>query len=556
MNWLLIALKILPPFVRDAAWYARFKAWEDDYEKKLAADELKNRPAGPGPLGPVVVLLILVLAFSHACGPKTIRTINNMRVYCCDPVLGHPEECLALPVELRPVCPSLPAPTAVATVVPTVVPPTPSATPTASPSPVATAAPTAIPTLAPPPVPTPQEGCLVRSSVPPEAMRVLTSGGCRPPFRRIDDPVSGAHGCVIYWHCADGNDAFNCPTRVSADLHFQNLTLGDPDGFIHNGEHPRVDAYCRRLRDDGGIIHAGLEPDGYQPEDWESATICRPVLCEATPAPTMPPPPVITPAPPVGGSCHLPAGAGDGQGCPRTSPRLLDLVSTALDAVTAAHEGWFEAPGVVLAGRELDFYAAVVAQLRAEGACAFLDPSGTELGLKTSNDFSEQYAVLSSSRNVRRGENSYRATCTPAWSAIPAAEANAAPPLNVLQKVGDHCQNPESGPRFQKRHECVVDSTAVFRNPETPGDNQHDQPCDPDHEPAWSTFCHQNRWLDPRGPARTVNGAVSWYVDEENPSFTVVVFEPGQAFRVCTRPQDQSVTPVIGPAEQCKEQTH
>jgi hypothetical protein len=62
----------------------------------------------------------------------------------------------------------------------------------------------------------------------------------------------------------------------------------------------------------------------------------------------------------------------------------------------------------------------VVENLRAMGLCALDD--GKEIAVKNDNSFSDQYQVLSSDSFIIRGLASYRATCIPAWDAIPPAE--------------------------------------------------------------------------------------------------------------------------------------
>jgi hypothetical protein len=46
------------------------------------------------------------------------------------------------------------------------------------------------------------------------------------------------------------------------------------------------------------------------------------------------------------------------------------------------------------------------------GVCAIFD--GEEIGVKNTNAFNDQYDIHLASGHVRRGEGSYRATCTPA----------------------------------------------------------------------------------------------------------------------------------------------
>jgi hypothetical protein len=48
-----------------------------------------------------------------------------------------------------------------------------------------------------------------------------------------------------------------------------------------------------------------------------------------------------------------------------------------------------------------------------EGACATWD--GEELAIKRTNDFNDQYDILTFENFVRRDNGSYRATCYPAW---------------------------------------------------------------------------------------------------------------------------------------------
>ncbi len=58
------------------------------------------------------------------------------------------------------------------------------------------------------------------------------------------------------------------------------------------------------------------------------------------------------------------------------------------------------------------YHSGVAAILVTRGLCATYD--GEELGVKSSNDFNDQYDIHLSTGHVRRGESSYRATCRPA----------------------------------------------------------------------------------------------------------------------------------------------
>ncbi len=588
MDWMEVAQLALKG-IQYVTFWTKFKAWQKERDERLAREAAARGEAKavkftmptlpPGAAMALIVACAYVSMGNSGCRRDAIKTAADLEVYCCDPVQGHPDECLNLPVPVP--CPRRTATPTAAQPTPTPQPATPTppieqatstptTAPTANPTRVPTQEPTAAPTLPPA-----TEGCLVRDLVPNEPVRVLTQGPCKrtdaAEMRRVDFP-DGQHGCVAYWHCADGNDRFNIPSRVGDDIHFGNLQPA-ADGFIANDEHPEIDAYGRRLNGRGGFIEPGLEPDGYQPERWESANICRPFICPPTPTPTRPPTPGPT-QPPIDHGCALPRGTGDGleSSCQRTGPRLLGDVDTAISHVLWAHPTWSVngAGQVIVTGQENAFREAVMGDLRAAGFCAFFD--GEEIAVKNTNTFSEQYAIVSSTEagnRVRRGDNSYRATCTPAWSAIPATSeatptpppTGAVPPLLVLVRVGDNCSNPKEGSRYAVRHECVVDSTNWYRDPATPDDTKRDGPCDQDHALAWATFCHERSHDDPRGVVINVTGA-EWARDESNPQRAVVTFTPGQEFMVCVRPfadahNDRGqVIPVLGTAEQCKSQVH
>lgn len=59
------------------------------------------------------------------------------------------------------------------------------------------------------------------------------------------------------------------------------------------------------------------------------------------------------------------------------------------------------------------FTAQLVARLEAAGLCAYYD--GEELGVKGTNDFNDQFDVLTFEMYLRRENGAYRSTCRPAW---------------------------------------------------------------------------------------------------------------------------------------------
>jgi hypothetical protein len=132
----------------------------------------------------------------------------------------------------------------------------------------------------------------------------------------------------------------------------------------------------------------------------------------ATPAPGDP----ATPAPPATSGCRLPRGTGTGEDCPRISPAFLGDVSGAIQQLIKDQPDLFIKKGCEGCYDVTDsgaYVSGVVQQLVRRGYCTAYD--GLELAVKNTNDFNEQYAILSSGGSVRSGGESYRATCRPAW---------------------------------------------------------------------------------------------------------------------------------------------
>lgn len=137
----------------------------------------------------------------------------------------------------------------------------------------------------------------------------------------------------------------------------------------------------------------------------------------SAPTPVAPEPSPIPELSPVARGCGLPPG-GPFQRCSRDLPffnfELNDAIAQVQDEVPeifdfADHQGG-------LSYRVLDrerYHAEVVARLEGMGFCAVWD--GEEVGVKNSNDFNEQYQVMTSLGYVRWGGGAYRSTCYPAW---------------------------------------------------------------------------------------------------------------------------------------------
>jgi hypothetical protein len=142
----------------------------------------------------------------------------------------------------------------------------------------------------------------------------------------------------------------------------------------------------------------------------------------STPSAPEPPdtPPPATPEPPSGQpGCGLPPGTGSGQNCPRLTSSYLPAVERSLDRLIERHPGIFDLTAFSGCGhcyRVKDtaaYIEGMLAEVRSEGACAIWD--GEELAVKKTNDFNDQYDILTFENFIRRDHGSYRATCTPAW---------------------------------------------------------------------------------------------------------------------------------------------
>jgi hypothetical protein len=135
-----------------------------------------------------------------------------------------------------------------------------------------------------------------------------------------------------------------------------------------------------------------------------------------TPVPTPTPTPEPTPAPPVVSACRLPHGTGTGEYCPRTSPAFLGDVQAAIKQLVQEQPQIFKKRECMDCYDVLDpdaYVGGMVEQMARRGYCAMYD--GEELAVKNTNDFNEQFDILSASNGVRSGSESYRATCRPAW---------------------------------------------------------------------------------------------------------------------------------------------
>ena len=130
-----------------------------------------------------------------------------------------------------------------------------------------------------------------------------------------------------------------------------------------------------------------------------------------------PPPPIdnvpLAPSTPVAPTpiygCGLPRGTGNGRGCGYEGAEYQYAMDAAIDKAINQHPEFF-ANGDVGA-----WVTEIVDNLRRGGFCALND--GEEIAVKKTNDFSEQYDIVSGGGDLLRP--GYVATCHPAWDAIP-----------------------------------------------------------------------------------------------------------------------------------------
>jgi hypothetical protein len=101
-----------------------------------------------------------------------------------------------------------------------------------------------------------------------------------------------------------------------------------------------------------------------------------------------------------------------------TSPSFMSDVQGAIDELVKQQPQIFDLNDKKCENcyrvRYLDrFGQGIVSVLSQHGLCAIYD--GAELGVKNTNTFDDQYAVVSSAGYLRRGDGSYVSTCRPSW---------------------------------------------------------------------------------------------------------------------------------------------
>jgi hypothetical protein len=162
------------------------------------------------------------------------------------------------------------------------------------------------------------------------------------------------------------------------------------------------------------------------------------------------PPPVAgpTPEPPLSASCErLPLGSAN-HTCRGEGPSFLGEVTDAIDILKGEHPECFLGDNVTNLG---GYYVGLIRILDRKGLCAAYD--GEELAVKNTNDFSEQYKVLTSWGQIRRA---YMATCYPAVFPLARSNPASSPAGCSLPPSSDvACGRPD--PQFLGDTEAAVD---------------------------------------------------------------------------------------------------
>lgn len=148
-----------------------------------------------------------------------------------------------------------------------------------------------------------------------------------------------------------------------------------------------------------------------------SKTPSSPGAPAPTPTPVQAPTPVPTIAPLSQTCLRLPPGDPKAQ-CGNQPPDFMGDLNAAIATLQGEHPEWFDGNNVLNAGA---YAVGLIKLLDNQGLCATTD-DGLEYSVKRSNDYSEEYSLLSSKSVVR---HFYLYTCTPAN--FPVASASSPP---------------------------------------------------------------------------------------------------------------------------------
>jgi hypothetical protein len=152
----------------------------------------------------------------------------------------------------------------------------------------------------------------------------------------------------------------------------------------------------------------------------DSSTTGSPITLAPAPGPT--PTPAVASA-----SCPLGKGT-PGAICQAGEGALLETIDAAIDKVVASHPEYFalgdtRGPGQYRVKSKDGFVEGVLAVLQGQGLCAQHIPKSDMVEVKDSNDYSEEYLLVSDRGYVARGKSTSLRTCTPSAFPLDVGEA-------------------------------------------------------------------------------------------------------------------------------------
>ena len=184
-----------------------------------------------------------------------------------------------------------------------------------------------------------------------------------------------------------------------------------------------------------------------------------------TPPPTTPPTtqPPSTTSPPLSATCNR-LGLGTSTGkelCRNEGATFLDNLDRAIDELIAQQPQIFDlssfsGPGGYRVLSEGAYFVGVIQNLDKQGYCAGL--YGEELAVTNVRDYSDNFDILDSKSYARRGNNSYRSTCTPASYTIPMALPGNSPGCTLAASISVACSREASV--FGQAVEAALDQIA------------------------------------------------------------------------------------------------
>ena len=142
-----------------------------------------------------------------------------------------------------------------------------------------------------------------------------------------------------------------------------------------------------------------------------SAPAPAPSVGTAAPSPA----PTTAPSAPAATACKY--GKGDPDTfCARRSPALLADVDAAIERLVQQRPDYFiltdqNGTGGYKVLKTAEYYQGVVSNLQEAGFCAETDT--VSVSVRNGIEFSEEYDILLGTGHARRGQGSYRTTCTP-----------------------------------------------------------------------------------------------------------------------------------------------